>query len=157
MKLAERMLLYAPIEWKFWAKVRIQPGCWKWSGSLAGGGYGRIAVNGKMCWAHRISYEWMVGKIPEGMEVDHKCGNRWCVNPEHLRPCTLAQNQRNRGLQRNNRSGFKGVSRNGSGGWAAQISGKWLGKFDTKEAAFAEYCRVGRELHGEFFNSGASK
>jgi hypothetical protein len=58
--------------------------CWIWKGSKTGSGYGQIWVDGKYVTAHRISYELMVGPIPEGHAVDHLCRNRPCVRPDHL-------------------------------------------------------------------------
>jgi hypothetical protein len=42
--------------------------------------------------AHRLSYEWLVGPVPEGMELDHLCRVRHCVNPSHLEVVTHSVN-----------------------------------------------------------------
>lgn len=83
---------------RFWPKVeRVEDGCWLWTASLTGDGYGRISLGGKfgpMGLAHRVAYELLVGPIPEGLELDHLCRVRRCVNPEHLEPVTHAENVR---------------------------------------------------------------
>lgn len=64
--------------------------CWIWSLSIKSSGYGQIVRNSpitgkrKHYQAHRYMYELKVGKIPKGMDIDHLCRNRSCVNPDHL-------------------------------------------------------------------------
>jgi hypothetical protein len=41
---------------------------------------------------HRVVYVLLVGEIPEGLILDHKCRVRWCCNPEHLEPVTVQVN-----------------------------------------------------------------
>ena len=64
-------------------------GCWVWRGSkLQASGYGRIKMSGRSYVAHRAVYEAMVGPVPDGLQLDHLCRNRLCVNPDHLEPVT---------------------------------------------------------------------
>ena len=78
-------------EERFWNRVsvNVDTGCWEWTGSLAQKGYGVIFYGGKPEGAHRVSYEMRYGKIPVGLELDHLCRVRNCVNPDHLEAVTL--------------------------------------------------------------------
>lgn len=68
-------------------------GCWEWTGPTTGNGYGRIYVLGfRERMAHRAAYALLIGPIPPGMELDHLCRNRRCVNPDHVEPVTPREN-----------------------------------------------------------------
>ncbi len=76
----ERFLQYA---------VRVENSeCWAWSGFVAPNGYAQLGQRG----AHRVAYELLVGPIPHGLQIDHLCRNRGCVNPQHMEPVTIKTN-----------------------------------------------------------------
>lgn len=79
---------------RFTAKI-AEPdvrGCWHWTGCVNAAGYGRFKFQGRVQQAHRVAYELLVDVIPEGLQLDHLCRNRSCVNPEHLEPVTQRVN-----------------------------------------------------------------
>lgn len=78
---------------RFWNKVMPEPnsGCWLWDGCTTVG-YGRIYMDGKLALAHRVSYEAHKGPIPDGLQVDHLCRVKSCVNPDHLEAVTAKEN-----------------------------------------------------------------
>jgi hypothetical protein len=83
------------LEDRLWPKVRADvSGCWVWLAATTSGGYGQVQVNGGRRVAHRVVYELMVGAVPVGLELDHLCRNRPCVNPTHLEPVTHSENCR---------------------------------------------------------------
>lgn len=67
--------------------------CWLWQGPINNSGYGVMYdADGKHTGVHRVAYENAVGAIPVGMQIDHLCRVRHCVNPAHLEPVTRAEN-----------------------------------------------------------------
>jgi hypothetical protein len=96
---------------RFWSKVEKTDTCWHWTAGCDARGYGQIGIgSSKVVYVHRFAYELLVGPIPDGHQVDHVCHNTVCVNPDHLRPATLKQNQENlKGARRNSKTGVRGV------------------------------------------------
>lgn len=86
---------------RFWSKVDKTAGngpdgdCWLWKDVPAGNGYGYLGVGGRRgrkIQAHQIAYEIAHGPIPVGLQPDHKCRIRRCVNPFHLEAVTGREN-----------------------------------------------------------------
>lgn len=86
------------VEQRFWAKVDKHgpvPGprpelgpCWIWQPQPGSSGYGNVSWNGRSVRTYWLAYTWLVGPVSEGLELDHLCRNRRCVNPAHLEPVT---------------------------------------------------------------------
>jgi hypothetical protein len=128
------------------------------AGSVAGSihrrfGYRVIKVGGMRLRASHVAWFLAHGEWPAA-EVDHKNLDRDDNRLANLRLATRAQNGANRSRQKNNTSGFKGVSRHGGGRWRATIKSdrqqRFLGAFDTPEEAHAAYVAAASDLHGEF-------
>lgn len=65
--------------------------CWLWQGATSKG-YGQVKFQGKQYSAHRVMFEGLVGKIPEGLVLDHLCDAEACVNPNHMAIVTQKEN-----------------------------------------------------------------
>jgi hypothetical protein len=83
-----------PIVDRFLEKVERDGllGCWIWTGASTIHGYGIFSVDGHLVHAHRVAYRLFVGEIPDGLDIDHLCRTRLCVNPAHLEPVTRQVN-----------------------------------------------------------------
>ncbi|ANJ20783.1 endonuclease [Roseobacter phage RD-1410W1-01] len=85
-------------------KIDHNTGCWEWqggtSGSGRGGGYGRMSLDGGTVATHITMFINFFGAIPPKKQIDHKCNNRICCNPDHLEMVTHKQNQKRRDARR---------------------------------------------------------
>lgn len=73
---------------------KTKKGCWLWTGYLNPDGYPNIYIHpDNRMFAHRFSYQLKFGKIKKGLQIDHLCRVRHCVNPKHLEPVTPKINQ----------------------------------------------------------------
>lgn len=123
-------------------RVDTTTGCWIWTGPLLPNGYGRASrpMFGTRL-AHRVLYIERMGPVPEGLELDHTCRTKACVNPAHLEPVTGAENTRR--------------------GWAARLGGRCVrGDHDLTipgaamiwadgRKRCAECCRIRRRQHAQ--------
>lgn len=78
-----------------------ETGCHEWTKSFQRNGYAQKRAFGKMMPAHRASWLAFKGEIPKGTEIAHCCGNRKCVNPDHLKAITHSENMREMALMGN--------------------------------------------------------
>jgi hypothetical protein len=89
---------------RFWEKVDKTEGCWLWTGAKIPDGYGSFRLDSQTHeLAHRFAYRTTVGVVPPGLQLDHLCRNRACVNPEHLEPVTHRENGARGNVGRRNR------------------------------------------------------
>lgn len=117
-------------------------------------GYVVFAVDGVSLFAHRAAWLYMTGEMP-ALHVDHENQNRADNRFANLRLATNSENLFNRGRNRNNKSGFKGVSFWKKGRkWRATITvnrrQRALGYFATAEEAHRAYAAACQEVAKEF-------
>jgi hypothetical protein len=73
--------------------VSVDGGCLLWLGAKTEKGYGRIGkTGGGTTGTHQVAWESVNGKVPDGLELDHTCRNRACVNVDHLEAVTHLEN-----------------------------------------------------------------
>jgi len=143
-----------------WKKRNSQPFDWSTSGKEAGfvdvkaNNRRAIRIDGKLYLAHRVAWLMVTGEWPI-MDIDHRNGDAGDNRFANLRLASVAENNRNIGVQKNSSTGFKGVHFfKATGKYQAHITfnrkRKHLGYYDTPEEAHAAYCKASAELHGDF-------
>lgn len=84
-----------PLRDRIMEKIKVDDNeCWLWQGAITGQGYAYVNRGRRLgaVRAHRALYEIEVGPVPEGLDLDHLCRVRHCVNPQHLEPVTRQKN-----------------------------------------------------------------
>lgn len=81
---------------RFWNKVEKTATCWLWTAGTTRNGYAMFHLDRssqrRTVYAHKFAYEALVALVPAGLDLDHLCRTRRCVNPLHLEPVTRAEN-----------------------------------------------------------------
>ena len=140
-------VLYWNVEKSSGAKIGYEVG------SIDGCGYLQCTVNGKRHYVHRLIFMYHNGYLPD--YIDHINCKKNDNRIENLRSCSRSENNYNQGISRRNKSGLKGVSFDKKNKkWRADImfnSKRYsLGRFATKEEAYAVACKARDKFHGEF-------
>ena len=162
---------------RFMSHVSPEPnsGCWLWAASTNSAGYGSFRVGSKArrtskkVLAHRFSFDLLVGPIPQGMFVCHKCDVRSCVNPEHLYLGNEQINLSDMALKCRGRQSLAGLpygvtrSRNSStkNPFTAQVhflgENIQLGAYATAEEAGAVASAERDRLHGTILDAAEGR
>jgi hypothetical protein len=69
--------------------------CWEWNAGKNHQGYAKFREGGRgsrTVHGHCFAYEYFVGEVPDGLQLDHQCDNKSCVNPWHVKPVTGSEN-----------------------------------------------------------------
>lgn len=110
----------------FWSRVDRSGDCWLWTASKTARGYGKLRVDGKQAYAHRVAYELTNGAIPDGLVICHHCDNPPCCNPAHLFMGTQGDNMRDRDAKGRLKAALIGRDRQSGRSWTperrAQVS-----------------------------------
>jgi hypothetical protein len=160
LELVRRVFVYEPeqgsFHWRECRSRRPRHSRGEIAGCLSGYGYWLLSINGRQYPAHRIAWLYYYGREPV-YQIDHRNLCRSDNRIANLREASHAENNINKGPNKNNRHGTKGVSPQ-KGRWIAQIKKNYvnhfLGSFDTPEEAHRAYLAKAKELFGEFARGG---
>lgn len=86
--MSSKKLPYQQLVDRFWSRTKKQGSCLIWTGHIDKDGYGKFSIREKVWYAHRFAYTLTKGNIPNGLNLDHLCRNRACINPNHLEAVT---------------------------------------------------------------------
>lgn len=119
--------------------TKLDGDCMIWQGGKTSHGYGVVVYMNQQTTTHRVLYMLRHGAIPAGMEIDHTCNRRDCINPAHHQLVTHKENMQ-RGAQRRTtcRAGHPWDDKNT---YVTTIKRKQGG---TREQ---RYCRICRAKH----------
>lgn len=145
----ERRLTGLSLSDRIAANTIREGGCLVWQGAKSSG-YARLTIENEAQHVHRLVWEQTHGPVAEGMVIDHKCGNRACVEPTHLHVVTYRENAENlRGAHEDSATGVRGVYLHG-GRYRGEVHADgvrvFAASFDTLEDA-AEAVRAARLAH----------
>jgi len=103
---------HRPVLERFYSHTESFGECLLWTGRKSKNGYGQFRVGSRgidrrMVRAHKWIYEYLVGCVPDGLDLDHLCRNRACVNHLHLEPVTRRENLRRSPLSNYNKTHCK--------------------------------------------------
>jgi hypothetical protein len=140
------------LTWKRRTSNRVTPN--GTAGTITPDGRVVVRVDGQTYRAHRLIWLWMTGSWPEKL-VDHIDCNASNNSWDNLREATNQENLLNRGANKNNTTGLKGVTYDKrTGRWSAQIKHNrknfFLGRFKTPEQAHQAYVSAVVRFHGDF-------
>jgi hypothetical protein len=136
----------------FWALVQIAEDdtqCWPWVGDSRPNGYGRMMLSGTVHATHRFAYENVVGTIPDGMYVCHRCDNPPCCNPAHLFLGTAADNSAD--MVQKGRS----LPQRGDANHAKRLTEAWVRVIKTLRAQGLTYNEIAGEVPNATFGNVA--
>ena len=124
-------------------------GCWIF-GAGERNDYAYFTFEGVSIAAHRYAYQQVVGVIPDGLLIDHKCRRKACVRPTHLRLATTKQNAENQAARRGTITGVRGVTVDG-GKYRVHAMHNGKGYYGGKFSDLEEAAKAARDLRARLF------